>query len=338
MLILGIETSCDETAAALVEDGRRILSNIVSSQVDLHRQFWGIVPEIASRRHLEMIIPVIKEALKTAGVTLREVEAVAATYGPGLMGSLLVGLTVAKGIAYARQLPFIGVNHLEAHLQASFLSHPEISPPFIGLIISGGHTDLIYANNQGTYEYLGSTRDDAIGEAFDKVGRILGLKYPGGPEIEKEARKGNPLLISLPLPHFKETTLDFSFSGIKTAVLYYVKGLRERNVPIPVSDLAASFQLKVSQILANRLFEATHLKKVRRLVLGGGVCANTFLRAYLEKEKPNGLKIFFPSLDLCTDNAAMVAASGWEQLKEGRTSPFSLEAQPALRLGSDLNL
>jgi len=332
MLVLGIETSCDETAAALVESGTKILSNMVSSQVDLHRQFWGVVPEVASRRHLELIIPVIREALRIAQVSLPDVEAVAATYGPGLMGSLLVGLTVAKGIAYACRLPFVGVNHLEAHLQAPLLSHPGIHPPFIGLIISGGHTDLIYVDSQETYQYLGSTRDDAVGEAFDKVARMLGLKYPGGPEIEKEAKKGNPLSISLPQPRFKEKTLDFSFSGLKTAVLYYVKDLERRDIPIPTSDLAASFQFKVSQILADRLFEAARLKKTKRLVVGGGVCANSYLRSYLEREKPGEIEIFFPSPDLCTDNAAMVAACGWQQLKKGRISPLSLDPQPALTL------
>ncbi|MCK4523101.1 tRNA (adenosine(37)-N6)-threonylcarbamoyltransferase complex transferase subunit TsaD, partial [Candidatus Aerophobetes bacterium] len=232
MLILGIETSCDETAAAVVENGKKILSNVVASQVDLHRKFWGIVPEIASRKHLELIIPIIKESLGEARIKLKDLDAVAATYGPGLLGSLLVGLIVTKGLAYALELPFIGINHLEAHFYANFLSYPEIVLPLVGLIISGGHTELIYLSKEREYEILGTTRDDAVGEAFDKVARILDLGYPGGPVIEKMAEKGNPQSINLPLTHFKNNSLDFSFSGIKTAVLYYVKDLERKKAPV----------------------------------------------------------------------------------------------------------
>jgi len=330
MLVLGIETSCDETAAAVVEDGRRILSNVVASQVELHRKFWGIVPEIASRRHLEIIIPVIEEALKRANVRLNNLDAIAATYGPGLLGSLLVGLTVAKGIAYALSLPFVGINHLEAHLYANFLHHPEITPPLVGLIISGGHTELVYLSEEGKYQLLGTTRDDAVGEALDKVAKILHLGYPGGPIIEKIAKEGDPESIDLPLVHFKEDTMDFSFSGIKTAVLYYVRKLEKRNIPIPLSDLAASLQRRIAQMLTERTFKAVSLKKVKQLILGGGVSSNLFLRTFLEERKPKGLKIFFPPLQLCTDNAAMVAACAYPKIKEGKISPFSLDAQPNL--------
>lgn len=330
MLILGIETSCDETAAAVVENGKKILSNVVASQVDLHRKFWGIVPEIASRKHLELIIPIIKESLGEARIKLKDLDAVAATYGPGLLGSLLVGLIVAKGLAYALELPFIGINHLEAHFCANFLSYPEIVLPLVGLIISGGHTELIYLSKEREYEILGTTRDDAVGEAFDKVARILDLGYPGGPVIEKMAEKGNPQSIDLPLTHFKNNSLDFSFSGIKTAVLYYVKDLERKKAPVPTADIAASFQLKIAQMLSKNLFKVACLKKVKQIILGGGVSANLFLRSFLEKEKPDHIKIFFPPLELCTDNAAMVAACAYPKVKQGKSSPLSLDAQPNL--------
>jgi len=332
MLILGIETSCDETAAAIVENGEKTLSNVVASQMELHRKFWGIVPELASRKHLELIIPVIEEALKEGGIELKNLDAIAATYGPGLLGSLLVGLTVAKGIAYTLRIPFIGINHLEAHLYANFLQYPQISPPLIGLIISGGHTELIYLPKEGKYEVLGTTRDDAVGEAFDKVARILNLGYPGGPVIEEIAKKGNPHSIPLPLTRFKEDTLDFSFSGIKTAVLYYVKDLQEKGKLIPTADIAASFQLKVAQMLTQNLFRAACLKRVKQIILGGGVSSNLFLRSFLEKEKPQGIEIFFPSLELCTDNAVMVAACAYPKIKKGEASSLSLDAQPNLSL------
>ncbi len=330
MLILGIETSCDETAAAVVENGKKILSNVVASQVDLHRKFWGIVPEIASRKHLELIIPIIKESLGEARIKLKDLDAVAATYGPGLLGSLLVGLIVAKGLAYALELPFIGINHLEAHFYANFLSYPEIVLPLVGLIISGGHTELIYLSKEREYEILGTTRDDAVGEAFDKVARILDLGYPGGPVIEKMAEKGNPQSIDLPLTHFKNNSLDFSFSGIKTAVLYYVKDLERKKAPVSTADIAASFQLKIAQMLSKNLFKVACLKKVKQIILGGGVSANLFLRSFLEKEKPDHIKIFFPPLELCTDNAAMVAACAYPKVKQGKSSPLSLDAQPNL--------
>ena len=330
MLILGIETSCDETAAAVVENGKKILSNVVASQVNLHRKFWGIVPEIASRKHLELIIPIIKESLGEAQMKLKDLDAVAATYGPGLLGSLLVGLTAAKGLAYALELPFIGINHLEAHFYANFLSYPEIVLPLVGLIISGGHTELIYLSKEREYEILGTTRDDAVGEAFDKVARILDLGYPGGPVIEKTAEKGNPQSIDLPLTHFKNNSLDFSFSGIKTAVLYYVKDLERKKAPVSTADIAASFQLKIAQMLSKNLFKVACLKKVKQIILGGGVSANLFLRSFLEKEKPDQMEIFFPPLELCTDNAAMVAACAYAKVKQGKSSPLSLDAQPNL--------
>ncbi len=332
MLIMGIETSCDETAAAVVREGREILSNVVASQESIHSKFGGVVPEIASRKHIEVIIPVIKEALKEAQIKLQDVDAIGATYGPGLLGSLMVGLTAAKGIAYSMKLPFVGINHLKAHLYANFISHPHLSPPLVGLIISGGHTELIYLSKDTKYELLGATRDDAVGEAFDKVARILELSYPGGPAIEKIARKGNPQIVDLPHPHFKKENLDFSFSGIKTAILYYVRELQKKETPIPAADIAASFQLRTAEILSEKLFKAVFLKKVKNVVIGGGVASNDFIREFIKKRAPRGIEIFFPSPALCTDNAAMVALLAYFEIKRGRTSSFSLEAEPGLSL------
>lgn len=330
MVILGIETSCDETAAAVVEDGKRILSNIVSSQIELHRQFGGIVPEVASRSHVEKIIPIIKQALIEAKMKLEDLDGIAVTFGPGLLGSLLVGLTVAKGISYGLRVPLIGINHLEAHLYANFLSYPHLRPPFVGLVISGGHTELIFLSGKGNYQVLGATRDDAVGEAFDKVAKILNLGYPGGPIIERVAREGRPHSIPLPSIRFKEDTFDFSFSGIKTAVLYYVMDLEKEGASIPTADLAASFQAKVAEVLAERVFRAASLKKVKKIVLGGGVSSNLFLRSFIQKEKPKDLKIFFPPPSLCTDNAAMIAACAYPKIREGLISSPSLDVQPNL--------
>ncbi len=330
MVILGIETSCDETAAAVVVDGKKILSNVVSSQIELHRKFGGIVPEVASRSHVEKIVPVIKQALIEAKMELEDLDGIAVTFGPGLLGSLLVGLTVAKGMSYGLRVPLVGINHLEAHLYANFLSHPHLHPPFVGLVISGGHTELIFLSGKGNYQVLGATRDDAAGEAFDKVARILNLGYPGGPIIERVAREGRPRSIPLPSIRFKEDTFDFSFSGIKTAVLYYVMDLEKKEGPIPTADLAASFQAKVAEIIAERIFRAASLKKVKRIVLGGGVSCNLFLRSFIQEEKPKDLKIFFPPPSLCTDNAAMIAACAYPKMREGLTSPPSLDVQPNL--------
>ncbi|GAG39216.1 unnamed protein product, partial [marine sediment metagenome] len=249
--------------------GKKILSNVVISQVNLHRKLQGIVPEIASRRHLETILPAIKQALQQAQLKLENLDAVAVTYGPGLLGSLLIGLTIAKGIAYSLEIPLIGINHLEAHLYANFLLYPEVTPPLVGLIISGGHTELVYLSKKGEYEVMGTTRDDAAGEAFDKVARILNLGYPGGPAVEKMAKKGDPQSIKLPLVHFKKETLDFSFSGIKTATLYYVRNLEKKGEHIPAANLAASFQLKVAQMLTKNLFKIACSKKVKQIILGG---------------------------------------------------------------------
>ena len=333
MLILGIETSCDETAVAVVEDGKYIHSNLVASQVELHREFYGVVPEVASRKHLEVILPLINKSLQEAKISLKNLNAVAVTAGPGLLGSLLVGVTVAKGIALSLNIPLIGINHLEAHLYAAFLQNVSLHLPLIGLIISGGHTELVHLSEEGKYELLGSTRDDAVGEAFDKVARILDLGYPGGPIIEKVAKKGDPSRIKLPTPKFKEETLDFSFSGLKTAVLYKVRKLKQKKVPVPVEDIAASFQLQVAKILWERINQACSLKKINQVIIGGGVASNRFIREFIFKKSENKLKIFVPPPRLCTDNAAMVAALAYKKLKEREISSLSLEAQPNLKLG-----
>ncbi|RLE14091.1 tRNA (adenosine(37)-N6)-threonylcarbamoyltransferase complex transferase subunit TsaD [Candidatus Aerophobetes bacterium] len=333
MLILGIETSCDETAVAVVEDGKKIHSNLVASQVQLHKEFHGIVPEVASRKHLEVILPLLKESLKKASLTLKDIDVVAVTYGPGLSGSLLIGLTVAKGIAFSLNLPLIGINHLEAHLHAAFLNSPSPSPPLIGLVISGGHTELVYLSENEEYELLGSTRDDAVGEAFDKVARILNLGYPGGPIIEKIARNGDPSKIKLPVPRFKGETLDFSFSGLKTAVLYMVKQLKSKNLTVPVEDIAASFQLQIARIIYERIAKAASLKKVRQVVLGGGVASNKFIRNFLLNKFREKLQIFIPPPELCTDNAVMIAALAYHKIKKGEISSLSLEVQPNLKIG-----
>jgi len=333
MLILGIETSCDETAIAVVEDGEKILSNLVASQVEFHREFYGVVPEVASRKHLETILPLLKKSLEKAGVGLGDINGVGVTCGPGLLGSLLVGVMVAKGIAFSLNLPLVGINHLEAHLHAAFLSNPSLSPPLVGLVISGGHTELVYINKEGEYKLLGSTRDDAVGEAFDKVARILNLGYPGGPIIEKIARKGDPSKIKLPLPQFKEETFDFSFSGIKTAVLYLVRKMKEKRTSLPVEDIAASFQLQVAKIIQERIAQAVNLKKVKDVVIGGGVASNRFIKEFLLEKFKGKVNLYIPPPELCTDNAAMVAALAYHKIKKGQISSLSLEAQPGLKIG-----
>lgn len=333
MLILGIETSCDETGIALVEDGKKIRSTLVASQVQLHKEFYGIVPEVASRKHLETILPLLEKSLEEAKVTLKDINAVAVTYGPGLFGALVVGVTAAKGIAFSLNLPLIGINHLEAHLHAAFLKTPPPRPPVVGLIISGGHTELVYLPENGEIELLGSTRDDAVGEAFDKVARVLNLGYPGGPFIEEAAKGGDASKIKLPMPQFKENTLDFSFSGLKTAVLYKTKQLKKEKLPIPREDIAASFQLLIARIIAERIAQATALKKVQEVVIGGGVASNNFIRGYLSQKFGGKLKIFIPPPKLCTDNAAMIAALAYHKLKQKKTSSLSLEAKPNLRIG-----
>ena len=333
---MGIETSCDETAAAIVEDGKKIISNVVASQISIHQKYGGVVPEIASRKHMEYIIPVIDKALDESGEKITDLSAIAVTYGPGLIGSLLVGLSVAKAMAYAQNIPLIGVNHLEAHIYANFLEHNEIKPPFVCLIVSGGHTSLVYIRHFGEYELLGQTKDDAAGEVFDKIAKFLNLGYPGGPIIEKLAKEGDPSSIQFPRPILNDKTYDFSFSGLKTAVIYHIKELEKRNKNIPVSDILASFQQAAIDVLVEKTIKAALQFKAKQIILAGGVAANTSLRREI-KEKANllNIKVFYPSTFLCTDNAAMVASAGYYKFKENKKSSLSLDAVSRLPLKSN---
>ena len=323
MVVLAIESSCDETAAAVIVGGEKALSNIVSSQTQVHRKYGGVVPELASRKHIEAIIPVINEALGKAGITLEHVEGIAVTNGPGLIGSLLVGLSVAKAIAYARNLPFVGVNHVEGHLSAIFLENPRLRFPFIGLVVSGGHTCLYRVDHLGSYKWLGGTRDDAAGEAFDKVAKLLNLGYPGGPVIDEVARNGDPQAISFPRAFISKDSFDFSFSGIKTSVLHYVREHPQDRV----EDIAASFQEAVVDVLVSKAVQAARSLDLHRLVLSGGVACNTRLRTrFQEIAEKEGLDMNVPSPILCTDNAAMIGVIGHYYLERGGTSPLTLNA------------
>ncbi|RDV84338.1 tRNA (adenosine(37)-N6)-threonylcarbamoyltransferase complex transferase subunit TsaD [Ammonifex thiophilus] len=332
VLILGIETSCDETAAAVVADGREILSNVVSSQVEIHRRFGGVVPEVASRKHLEMLNPVIDLALKGAGVSLGDLDAVAVTQGPGLLGSLLVGLMVAKSLAFVLRLPLIAVHHIRAHVYANFLAHPRVNFPFVALVVSGGHTDLIYATSHSDFRLIGRTKDDAAGEAFDKVARFLGLGYPGGPAIERKARQGDPTAFPLPRLH-TSGDFDTSFSGLKTAVIYRWRQAQERGEKVRVEDVAASFQATVVEILEEKAFAAVRAFKVPTLLLAGGVAANGHLRErFATRAQAEGVKLLLPPPVLCTDNAAMVAAAAYYQFLRGDFAPLTVSADAGLPL------
>lgn len=337
-LILGIETSCDETAAAVVAGGRRILSNLISSQVELHRLYGGVVPEIASRQHLELINTLIEDALDRANVGLRELDAVAVCPGPGLVGALLVGVATAKALAYAARLPLVAVHHLEGHLYANLLTGDAVTFPLVGLVASGGHTVLVHLSGPGAnLELLGQTRDDAAGEAFDKVARLVGLGYPGGPAVEKAANSGNPAAYDFPRAYLgRESRFDFSFSGLKSAVIGFLEQRRRSGEEVSLPDLAASFQAAVVEVLAEKTVSAAVEKEASCVVLAGGVAANGALRAQvrgrLNRERP-GLPLFYPPPGLCTDNAAMIAAAAHPRLRMGRLAPLDLNAAPALPLG-----
>lgn len=334
-LIMGIETSCDETAAAIVEDGKKIISNVVASQISIHQKYGGVVPEIASRKHMEYIIPVIDKALDESEKKITDLSAIAVTYGPGLIGSLLVGLSVAKAMAYAQNIPLIGINHLEAHIYANFLEHTEIKPPFICLIVSGGHTSLVYIRNFREYKLLGQTKDDAAGEVFDKIAKVLDLGYPGGPITERLAKRGDPSSIKFPRPILNDKSYDFSFSGLKTAVIYYIKELKEENKNIPVSDILASFQQAVIDVLVKKTIKAALNFKTKQIILAGGVAANNSLRREI-KEKADllNIKVFYPSIFLCTDNAAMVASAGYYKFKKNKKASLNIDAVSRLPLES----
>lgn len=333
MRVLGIETSCDETSAAVVDDGVKVLSNVVSSQVEFHRPYGGVVPEIASRHHLLLINPVIDEALERAGAGFEDIDAVAVTIGPGLIGALLVGLAAAKAIAYTLRIPLIGVNHLAAHIHGNFLEAPDLKPPLVALLVSGGHTLLAYMAPGGEVKVLGQTLDDAAGEAFDKIARFLGLGYPGGPAIDKLAAQGDASKVVLPRAMIDRPDYDFSLSGLKTAVLNYVSKLREEGKEVPVSDMAAGFQAAIIDVQVAKTIRAAREYGVENIALAGGVAANKGLRTALNKAAmENELVLYTPSMELCTDNAAMIAALGYELLKKGETIDMSANASANLPL------
>lgn len=343
--ILAVETSCDETSVAIVKN-RYIYSNIVASQIDLHKTYGGVVPELASRQHLEMINPCIDQAFTESGLQWQDIDAIAATVTPGLVGALLIGMTAAKTLAIVHNKPFLGINHLEGHIYASYLSETHLKPPFLCLLVSGGHTSLIHVKDCGDYKMIGSTRDDAVGEAFDKVARLLNLGYPGGPIIDKLAQLGNPHAFKLPegrisLPNNKGFhPYDCSFSGLKTAMLRLIQKLQqESNDSLPINDLAASFQYTVGRSLTKRTIKACLDYGLTKIAVGGGVAANSGLRKHLqEAAAKNNLQVYFPPLNLCTDNAAMIACAAAEHFKKGRRSPLSLGVESRMNIEQVLKL
>jgi len=334
VLILAIESSCDETAASVVRNGREVLSNVISSQIDLHTLFGGVVPELASRKHIEKINQVIEQALSDASVTLDDITAIGVTYGPGLVGALLVGVAEAKAIAFARKLPLVGVHHIEGHICANFIEHRELEPPFLCLVVSGGHTHLVMMKDYGVFEILGRTRDDAAGEAFDKVARAIGLGYPGGPKIDRAAREGNPDAISFTQPQIEGHPYDFSFSGLKSAVLNYLNHAQMTGEAVKQADVAASFQKAVVEALVSRAMLAVEEYGVKRLVLAGGVASNSALRENIARAcEKRGCRLYCPSPIYCTDNAAMIGVAAYYEYCRGVRSGWDLNAVPNLKLG-----
>lgn len=332
-LILSIESSCDETSAAVVKDGREVLSNIIASQIDTHKKFGGVVPEVASRMHIEVINGVVEEALKEANVTLDDIDAIGVTYGPGLVGALLVGLQYAKGLAMSTGKPLVGVNHIEGHISANYIEHKDLKPPFVSLVVSGGHTFIVHVKDYGVYEVLGQTRDDAAGEAYDKVARAIGLGYPGGPKIDKLAKEGDKFAIKFPRAKFNDGSLDFSFSGVKSAVLNYLNKAKMKEEEVNRADVAASFQEAIVDVLRSNVFKTCETKNLDKIAIAGGVASNSALReALLEEGDKKGIKILFPSPILCTDNAAMIGSAAYFRFIKGEISPLDLNAKPNLKL------
>lgn len=334
VFILAIESSCDETAASVVKNGREVLSNIISSQIELHKLYGGVVPEIASRKHIEKINQVIEEALEEAGMTLDEMDAIGVTYGPGLVGALLVGVAEAKAISYAKKLPLVGVHHIEGHISANYIENLDLEPPFICLVVSGGHTHLVVVNDYGKYEIIGRTRDDAAGEAFDKVARAIGLGYPGGPKIDKLSKEGNADAIKFPKAHVADAPYDFSFSGLKSAVLNYLNGCKMKNETIVEADVAASFQKAVTEVLVEHAMMAVKEYGYDKFAIAGGVASNSTLRSAMEEAcRKNGVQFYHPSPIFCTDNAAMIGVAAYYEFIQGTRHGLDLNAVPNLKLG-----
>ena len=331
--ILAIESSCDETSAAVLLNGREILSNVIASQISTHEQYGGVVPEVASRIHIEAISGVVEEALLKANITLEKIDAIGVTYGPGLVGALLVGLQFSKGLAFASKKPLVGVNHIEGHICANYIQHKDLKPPFISLVVSGGHTFIVHVKDYGIYEVIGQTRDDAAGEAYDKVARALGLGYPGGPKIDKLAKEGNPKAITFPKANFHEETLDFSFSGVKSAVLNYLNKCNMQNIEINKADVAASFQQAVVDVLKDNVLLTCKKKNIDTIAIAGGVASNSTLRETLINEAgKKGIKVLFPTPILCTDNAAMIGSAAYFNFINGKVNDLNLNAKPNLKL------
>ncbi len=334
LLILAVESSCDETAAAVVKNGREVKSNVISSQIALHTLYGGVVPEIASRKHIEKINQVIEAALDEAGVTLCEIDAIGVTYGPGLVGALLVGVAEAKAIAYALKKPVVGVHHIEGHIAANFIEHPELEPPFFSLVVSGGHTHLVRVKDYGKFDIIGRTRDDAAGEAFDKVARAIGLGYPGGPKIDRISKEGNPEAITFPRAHVADAPYDFSFSGLKSAVLNYINGCRMKGEEYSQADVAASFQKAVIDVLVENAMRAAEEYYIDTFAIAGGVASNSSLRAAMKSAcEERGVKFYYPSPIYCTDNAAMIGTAAYYEYINGTRHGWDLNAVPNLKLG-----
>ncbi len=334
ILILGIESSCDETAAAVVKNGREVLSNVISSQIELHKLYGGVVPEIASRKHIEKINQVVEEALKEADVTLDDLDAIGVTYGPGLVGALLVGVSAAKAISYAKKIPLVGVHHIEGHISANYIENKELEPPFVCLVVSGGHTHLVIVRDYGKYEIIGKTRDDAAGEAYDKVARAIGLGYPGGPKIDKLSKEGNPDAIKFPRAKIEDAPYDFSFSGLKSAVLNYLNAAKMKGEAVNDADLAASFQKAVCDVLVEHAIRAAKEYGFDKLAIAGGVASNSTLRATMEKAcAENQIQFYHPSPIFCTDNAAMIGVAAYYEFLAGTRHGWDLNAVPNLKLG-----
>lgn len=333
LITLGIETSCDETSVAIVREGREILSNCTYTQIPIHTKFGGVVPEIASRNHLMKINSLIQSAMDEAAVNISEIDMIAVTYGPGLIGSLLVGVAAAKSISLSTGIPLVGVNHMHGHIAANYIEHKKLEPPFVALVVSGGHTSLARVLDYNQCVVLGETRDDAAGEAFDKISRIIGLGYPGGPKLDQASKAGDPEAIDFPRVFLEPGTLDFSFSGLKTAAINYIHSLKQSGQEIHVPDICASFQEAVVDVLRAKALRALQETGINRLVLAGGVSANTRLRSVLSSEAAyHGFDLYYPSLSLCSDNAAMIACSGYYSYLAGKISDLSLDADSSLRM------